>query len=240
MQQYRNLILGFALIISLMTGLGVFSLYHLNNISKDVDNIYKHPFAVSNAGQAIQTLIFAMHRDMKDVVLTKDREKLQEILNQIDRQEQKVHSEFDIIFERFLGNKSQIKQTYQTFIEWKSIRDEVVRLKLQGQNDEAVDITRDQGAKHVDQLLAEVHEFVLFARKKADEFHKQADANKEHSILVVGAITLITLVVGALIAINVMRRIRSANKEIAQREHLVDQNIMLASLDKDGTIRILC
>lgn len=236
MQPYRNLIFGFMLIISLMIGLGGFSLYHLNNISKDVENIYNHPFAVSNAGQSIQTLVFAMHRDMKDVVLAKDPQQLQLILEQVNRQEKKVLAEFDVIFERFLGNKASIKQTYQTFIEWKSIRDEVVQLAIAGKTEAAAEITKNKGAKHVDRLLAEVHEFVLFAHKKAIEFRTKSATNRDHSIFVVSAISLITLIFSLLIAIKVIRRIHKSQKELSQREHLVDQNIMIATLDTKGRV----
>lgn len=236
MQQYRNLILGFVLIITLMTGLGGFSLYHLNNISKDVDNIYNHPFAVSNAGQSIQTLVFAMHRDMKDVVLVKDPDQLKATLEQVHRQEQQVLKEFDIIFERFLGNKVTIKQAYQTFIEWKPIRDEVAKLALAGKTERAAEITRTKGAQHVDKLLSEVHEFVLFAQNKAEEFHQQSSENRDHSIYVVATIGFLTIVISLLTAIKVTRLILRSNKALSQREHLIDQNIMLANLDTQGVI----
>ncbi|EAR62746.1 diguanylate cyclase domain-containing protein [Neptuniibacter caesariensis] len=236
MQPYRNLIFGFVFIISLMIGLGGFSLFHLNNISKDVENIYNHPFAVSNAGQSIQTLVFAMHRDMKDVVLAKTPEQVRATLEQVHTHEQKVLKEFDIIFERFLGNKSQIKQTYQTFIEWKNIRDEVANLALAGETEAAAIITKTRGAQHVDKLLGEVHEFVLFARKKADEFRSQSASNRDHSIYVVSTISFLTLIFSILIAFKVIARIQKAQKELGLREHLVDQNIMMATMDTEGVV----
>lgn len=236
MQQYRNLLLGFMLIITLMTGLGGFSLYHLNIISKDVNNIYNHPFAVSNAGQSIQTLIFAMHRDMKDVVLVKDAQQVRMILDQVNRQEEEALKEFNIIFERFLGDKAAIQSTYQTFIKWKPIRDEVAKLALAGQYNEAAEITRKEGAQHIDRLLSEVHTFVDFAQNKADEFHKQSAKNRNQSIYVVTAISLVAVISALLIAFNVTRLILRSNKTLAQREHLVDQNIMFANLDRNGVV----
>jgi len=236
MQPYRNLIFGFVLIISLMTGLGGFSLFHLNNISKDVENIYNHPFAVSNAGQSIQTRVFAMHRDMKDVVLAKSPEQLQKILDQVNVQEQKVLKEFDVIFDRFLGNKASIKQTYQTFIEWKRIRDEVISLAVAGQTEEAAEITKGRGALHVDKLLSEVHEFVIFARQKADSFKTQSSENRDHSLFVVSILSALTLIISSFIAVNVIRRMSKAQKRLSQREYLIDQNIMIATLDKTGVV----
>ena len=236
MQSYRNLIFGFVLIISLMTGLGGFSLFHLNNISKDVENIYNHPFAVSNAGQSIQTRVFAMHRDMKDVVLAKNPEQLQEILLKVNLQEETVLNEFDVIFDRFLGNKASIKKTYQTFIEWKSIRDEVIQLALIGQTEEAAEITKGRGAQHVDKLLSEVHEFVTFARHKADEFKTQSSNNRDHSLFVVSILSALTLIISTIIAVNVIRRMSKAQKRLSQREYLIDQNIMIATLDCDGIV----
>ena len=236
MQQYRNLILGFAFIIVLLSCLASLSLYHLKAISEDVDNIYNHPFAVSNAGRSIQSTIYAMHRDMKDVVLVEGDEQLDSILSQINQRELTALRHFDTIFERFLGDKDKLKQTYQLFIEWKTIRDEVVRLKRAGEINNAAQITRGRGAQHIELLLSEVNQFVEFAHNKAEQFQQKSAASRDQSILIVSLISAITFLFSVLIALSVIRKIKNSESMIAQREHLVDQNIMIATLDPKGVV----
>lgn len=236
MQPYRNLIIGFVLILSLMTGLAVFSLFHLNRMSEDVEKIYNHPFAVSSAGQSIQTLVFAMHSSMKELVHSRDPEFILNKLSKIDAYEQQVLQEFDTLFQRFLGDKSSLEQTRTIFIAWKEIRDQVVELISKGRYEEAAAMTRSHGAPHVGKLLYEVDQFVSLTRTRAENFRTESQLNRDHSITVVLTISIITFALSLLIAIAVIRRISKSQKHLAQRDSLVDQHILLARLDTEGRV----
>lgn len=236
MVHYRSLIVSFALIISLSTMLGVLALYQMLTIADNVDKIYRHPFAVSNAGQTIESRILAMHRDMKDVVLIKDENNIHPILLQIDQHEQAVLEQFNIIFERFLGSKSEISSTYQLFLEWRPIRNEVLTLHALGEHDAAIQITRERGAEHVQRLQSEVREFVNFAKSKAEEFHLQARREKQDSVIILSVLSVASFLLSTVIAILMVRAKRASEKNTAQQAHLIDQNIMIASLDLEGNI----
>lgn len=236
MKNYSNLIVGFALTILLSSSLGAFSLYYLNQISKTVTDIYEHPFAVSNAGQSIESHILAMHRDMKDVVLLTNTDQLPVILKNIDAHERAVIREFNVIFDRFLGDKAQITKTYQTFLDWRPIRSEVLTLHSLGQKDEAIAITKLKGADHVKRLQAEVREFVLFAKAKAEHFYQQAEAKRRSSLFILSLIALVSVVGISIIGFVVVNSKRKADREMARQNHLVDQNIMMATLDTSGRV----
>lgn len=236
MKNYSSLIVGFALTILLSSSLGAFSLYYLSQISSTVTDIYEHPFAVSNAGQSIESHILAMHRDMKDVVLLTDETQLPTILKNIDSHERAVIREFNVIFDRFLGDKAEITKTYQTFLDWRPIRSEVLTLYSLGQKEEAIAITKLKGADHVKRLQAEVREFVLFAKAKAEHFYQQAEDKRKSSLFILSLIALISVVGISVIGFIVVRSKRKADREMAQQNHLVDQNIMMATLDLQGNV----
>jgi len=233
---YRSLIIGFTIIISLSVTLSILALLQLITIAEKVDDIYQHPFAVSNAGQTIESRILAMHRDMKDVVLVKNQADIPLILARIGQHEQEVLSQFTIIFDRFLGDKSQISNTYQLFLDWRPIRNEVLTLHALGKHEAAAQVTRERGAEHVEQLQSEVSAFVNFAKEKAQEFHEVATLEKRNAIVMLSVLSSVTFLLSVFIAVVVVRAKRTSEQNFAQQSHLIDQNIMLASLDLDGNI----
>ncbi len=79
---------------------------------------------------------------------------------------QALHA-FDILFERFLGDQSQLKRTYRAFIGWEAIRTKVIKLVRINEKAKAKAITNGQGAKHVTDLNVLVAELVEFAFNKA-------------------------------------------------------------------------
>lgn len=236
MTSTRSLTLGFSLILTLLVALAGFAYFHLKAISNNVKDLYQHPFAVSNAGQRIEANILAIHRDMKDLVLLETPEQVSSIVDQISQREQDVLEAFDIIFDRFLGDKKDISKTYSLFLDWRPIRNDVLRLHSMGQQKQAIAITKAEGAEHVAKLQASVHEFVLFAENKAKEFYQASRTNNKESIFIISVIGIVAVALSFVIAMSVVRTIGNNQKESLQQSHLIDQNIMYAQLDLQGNI----
>ena len=236
MNNTRSLVLGFGLILTLLVCLAGFAHYHLKTISNNVKDLYHHPFAVSNAGKTIEANVLAIHRDMKDLVLLDSPEHVNSITAQISNREQDVLEAFDIIFDRFLGDKKDISKTYRLFLDWRPIRNEVLRLHSLGERKKAIAITKAQGAEHVAKLQSSVHEFVLFAENKAREFYNNSQISNKHSIYIIGLISVLAVITSFVIAVSVVRTISNNQKESLQQSYLIDQNIMYAQLDLAGRI----
>ena len=236
MTNTRSLILGFGLILALLISLAGFAYSHLKSISNNVKDLYQHPFAVSNAGKQIEANVLAIHRDMKDLVLLDSPENVNIIVEQISRREQDVLQAFDIIFDRFLGDKKDISKTYRLFLDWRPIRNEVIRLHSLGNAKAAIAITKFEGAEHVAKLQDAVHEFVLFAENKAKEFYNESQINNKESVFVISVIGVVAVLLSFAIAVSVVKTISTNQKESLQQSHLIDQNIMYAQLDLKGNI----
>lgn len=237
MAESKKVIMGFLLIVIVVVGLGLNSQWQLSRISQDTDDLYQHPFAVSNAANNINFHLVSMHRYMKDVVLAKDEAELVLAVEEVSAHEEQALKEFNIIFDRFLGDKSQINATYRAFIDWKAIRNEVIQLMREGRKDEAIAITKVKGAIHVGNLNLLVEEFVTFAFNKAKQFHSRALSNKDKAMQVNLAFSVIALLLVLIFVIYIRKSFIQAQKDRSYRTHLIDQNIMLATLDKEGVIQ---
>lgn len=114
---YKKISVGFCAIVVVVVALGVSSQRQLSGIANDMDSLYKHPFTVSNAANNINFHLVSMHRYMKDVVLSQNQEQMEWAVSRVASHEQAALADFDIIFERFLGEKAQINKTYQRFVD---------------------------------------------------------------------------------------------------------------------------
>ncbi|MCW9036266.1 MAG: diguanylate cyclase [Rhodospirillales bacterium] len=232
----RIVALAFSVIIFLLASIGGTAVVEIYDLRKDVDNIYRHPFAVSNAAKEINIHLNAMHRSMKDVVLSTNQEELNTAISKVSDYEKEAFEDFDIIFQRFLGDKSQIQKLHKNFTAWKSIRDRVIRLVQEGKVKEAAALTKGEGAEHVVLLEKQTRSLVKFAHGKAEEFRNQAVQSERVAFILVSTLLSIAIIVAVIIAVWVVKDLRENRKQTARRENLIDQNILIAWMNNEGKI----
>ena len=171
-----------------------FSIYNLLEMSQITQKMYRHPFTVSNTVRDINSNIIAMHRSMKDVALSRNEIELENAITAVNKLEQKVIEDFNIVFERFLGDQSDVKYKYNMFIEWKKIRDEVITLVRQGNKKDAAEITKYKGAIYVKNLTSEMNDLIEFANNKAVTFFNHAQAEEKKSIYILMMLLVVILI----------------------------------------------
>ena len=98
--------------------------------------IYEHPLVVSNAALIAGINMTKMHRSMKDVILSNSANEFDKASNEVNKDEQLVYEQLDVIRERIIGTEGQNleKMTRQLFAEWEPIREEVFLLFRSGED----------------------------------------------------------------------------------------------------------
>ncbi len=211
--------LGFGLVIILAALIGIISLNKMKTLSGLTEKLYKHPLAVSNGVRDINSNIIKMHRSMKDVALARDNAGIQSAAAQVVEYEEEVYKHFELVEERYLGDKSDVIAAHDLFKNWKPIRDEVISLMIQGERQTAADITKGKGAAHVQKLDAAVEGLIEFASNKADSFHANAVKTDKDAAMLMYILLAVSIVVAIVIAYVSAKSIRiplSEIKELAQ------------------------
>lgn len=90
--------------------------------------------------------------------------------------------DFEIVRERFLGDKQRIEDLRQLFIGWKPIRDEVIAFMRDGNKAAAARITRQKGAQYVADLASRIKGLTEFADGKASEFLSVAQTESQVAV----------------------------------------------------------
>ncbi len=219
----KKIIFSFGTALLLLLFLSLMSIYKLINLSDFTQDMYNHPLTVTNATKNIQTELTSMHRYMKDVALAKTTEDVHIAVKKVATSEANVYKEFDIVFERYLGDKKDIQKSFDTFVAWKPIREEVIALMLDGRKDEAADITKGKGAQHLDKLYKEVHKLVEFAQNKAIYFLNNALEIKDLSVTVVTTTAIIIFFTVIAIAIILLRNLKRNEQTIKENYNTIYQ-----------------
>jgi len=231
--------IGFSLILLLFAIVSLFIINRMAFLSDLTNRMYRHPLTVSNAVLRVDGNIVRIHRSMKDVALAKRDAEIDEAVQIVDKYEQEVYIDFEIISDRFLGNKKLYEDAEKAFREWKPIRDEVIALMHQGKRDEAAAITKGKGARHVDKLNTAMHTLNDFARDKAREFLNETLNTRAETLTVVYVLVIVTILAGvifvALLTWSItqpLSKLMGAVLEISLGN--LDKRILVQSTDEIG------
>ncbi|MFC1725707.1 ATP-binding protein [candidate division KSB1 bacterium] len=216
----------FGLLVLITTVLGIFAQIEMLKLIGLTEQMYNHPFAVSNAVRDINTNIYAMYSDMKDVALSENIEQMEAASELVDEHERNVYEDFEVVFDRFLGDISEVEHFYQAFEDWKAIRDSVIELRRQGKVTEAVQITKDKGARHVEFLTGEIQALIDFANTKAEDFFNDAQWQENQSLILMLIILISLVIIGIIVSVLIARSIILPLKTIADRIQDISQGYL--------------
>ena len=169
-----HLFIGLLIIILFSSIVNIFYYRDIKELNKVTNDIIEHPFTVSKGVRDIKIYINAMHRSMKDVVLSKNEIELNNSINLVNNNEQLIYDNFEIVKERFLGDLRFVNEAYTTFFDWKPIRDEVIDLVKNGNVDDAARITKGKGNDHIILLFQKTRKMIDFANEKAASYNQDS------------------------------------------------------------------
>ncbi len=211
---------GFGVLVLLVAGLGVMAQIQMATLADLTTKLYRHPFAVSNAVLHVRADVLAIHRSMKDVALSRDAAGIDAAAALVDTHEQAILAQFDIIHERFLGDRRMVEAAETAIVDWRPIRDQVITLMEAGARDEAASITRGVGADQVALIDETVTALYDFAQNKADQFMVNSETIRARTVVTMWALCgggiLIGLLVAFVIARSITRPIGSMTGAVAR------------------------
>jgi PAS domain S-box-containing protein len=219
-----KLYLGFAFVIFSFVAVSLIGLNNLNKLHDNTELIYRHPLIVSNAVRDVNTYIFAIHRSMKDVVLVESKAELDSSVNLVAIYNKRVLDAFDIISNRFLGDKEDVDIAFDAFMGWENIRNEVILLKLEDKNIDAARITKGKGDDYVKMLFLKTQKMTDFAQNKADEFKAHSEKTYKRTVQTITLLIIVLLVLSVFIVLLLSNSILSPIKEFISKIRSLYQN----------------
>ena len=196
-----------------------------------VQKFYKHPFTVSLTTTEIEKDIYEIVGRMKDIAVADSTTKVNAMAVEIEKDAVGTRKKFKILEERFLGDKEEITAIAKLFTGWKPIRDKVIAMRLLQVSAKPGEITRLEGAPHLQKINAELYKVKEFANNKAVSFHTNAEKQAKSSRNLLIVLFSVASVVGIGAAFLVTRAITtSLGKAVDFTKEIASKNLT-AKLD---------
>ena len=202
------LYLSFGLMVIFIMVIGSFALWQMRDLSQFTTKMYDHPLTVSKAVRDANINILRIRELMRDIALNPESDTVKKSSQAINTYEKEVYSYFDIINERFLGDKQDVEDLTDLFSQWKAIRDKIMSLAQQGNREQAVTaIVSGEGAQHYNKLDAAMKKLTDFASNKADEFLNNSNMQKQVIFTWVIMVVVIVMLIGIALALGIAKLI---------------------------------
>lgn len=169
--------------------------------------LYDHPYVVSNSIRDIRANVYAMNRSMALLLESTSEEQFLSGSKSIARLEKEIEEDFELIKDRYLGDKKDIDTSYLSYLESGLIRQEVMHMIVQDKREEARRFMNQVGVKQMERVLENLLILEKFAKNKADDFYTDAKSGYHSNIiLLIGFLGFLLLIV-LIIAFFLLRSI---------------------------------
>lgn len=233
----RTVKIGIAVVIALGMMPMIFSLFLARSISAEVEQLHRSPFTVSNAAQRIQTEVLSMKVHMLLAGLAKNEQMLESEIQMVSDSEQRILNSLALVENRFLGDQDQVEEVSRTFALSQKYRSKVLALYQAGQMNEGLQFIVDTGGETQPRLDAEVQDLVDSAFLTAAESQDDTAQTLDFAVRLNVVLAIAVIIIGLIIGRYLVRGLSRANEEIAERRRVIDHNVLIASMDPQGTVQ---
>lgn len=193
--------LGMGILLGLVLVLGALSWRQSVTLWEQTQGLYEHPLQVRRALGKLEVIEVDLPRHVQDLFLARSEREVVDALHNIRLLTDDAEPHFEVLYERYLGPREDIRALQDAFVKWSVLRDETIVLFRAGKVEEARARIRpgavlDAQAQVVSKRLETIDEFAL---NKGDEFYRTSLAEKKQMIIelavIVATIFLLTLFV---------------------------------------------
>lgn len=220
----NDLKIGTQLILGMCAGvlsallLGVLAWVQMDAQWNQTKGLYEHPYAVRQAIGDLEVVQKEMILQVRNLLLAKSKTESMAALQAIDVARNPIDPLFALLKERYLGPHDDITALQGDFVKWNTLRDETIRLFLEGRKGDADASIRPGAALILQAKIVENHLQKIddFARNKATSFYQTA-AEKNDALKVQLAIALtVIFLLSVLVTGILLQMIKVPLKELSE------------------------
>jgi len=202
----KNINVAFTIMVVCIVLLGAYSTYQIQQLNQRTNDIYAHPFIVSNAMGELATHVTAIRSELQTIVLINNDAARTQSMARISSHKRSVLALFDVIFDAFLGGKSDITQSRRQFMLWLDSSNAIIRLAQAGQQNKAYRLLQITELEHVAALNNRIQQHIEFANKKALQLHQSSEQLSSNAVFISTALSVFILCIALLLFVFISRR----------------------------------
>jgi CheY-like chemotaxis protein/signal transduction histidine kinase/HAMP domain-containing protein len=200
-----RLFLGFSLIVFLIVILGITSLFQYKTLSGFTEDMYAHPLAVSNAVRDIKVNIYKIQYNIMLMSNDIKSNKTGNLNNETYQLDENIIHDFELIYERFLGDKTDVDNAYGIYLEYQP---ELYETLVSLNSGKIITFEDHKNSDEVvDDLIRSIDIMGKFAFGKGDEFFTNAVKSSQDifgfTIIFLSIIVILSIILGFIISLSI-------------------------------------
>lgn len=222
-----QLFIGFGAMFLFVVSLSVVSYRQSDQINSQTETLYNYPFQVRRAIGTLENDIYQMRLSTRNLMVYKTIKQQRVEIDAIENAAADATKQFEIIQEKYLGDKTELKDAYNAFVKWETVRKRNTDRILNGDIDTAKELVLPDGEIGLlrEEMLEKLKIIDEFSVNQADNLYKNSIQLNEKLNLQLDLITLIILVLIFVIAWFIINSVRSPiNQLIKVIEKFKDGN----------------
>ncbi|AOY76550.1 methyl-accepting chemotaxis protein [Clostridium formicaceticum] len=227
----KKLTLAFLLVIIFTGAIGGIGITYLNNLEAAITRLYRHPFAIRGEVLQAERDIAKIDRAMKDIAMSTNAPQVDSFARTIEDLEKNVYENFEVIYERFLGDEAMVDEAYNAFKNWKPIRDEIIALAKRGDKDQVIMLmTQQRGAGQLRLIEGTLQPIRNYAFDAAQNLYENSSAvattSRNMIMILLSTAVIISIIIATVITKGITKPIKTL------------QGIMLEAENGDLTVTV--
>lgn len=225
---------GFGVMIASLVGFSFYAIDTMNRLSGFTEKFYRHPYTVSTSVLRIRLRVSNTKGYLNEVILARNETELQFAINQINTEEKLVYEEFAIIDQYFLGDKKDVAEAESFFKQWKPYREEIIRLKKEKKDQEAIAMGKSNTTRHFETLQKHLDDISNFAAKRAELFVIESVKSKNVALQLTIIILISLTIIIAIFSILITRSISVPLQKTVQLNNRLAKGELNISIPDSG------
>ncbi|CAA7614415.1 response regulator [Magnetospirillum sp. SS-4] len=174
---------GFAALLLLTAIMAGMAYRTMSEMAATASDLYRHPFAVTNALMQVRTHINGLRADMLTLVRSGDQDEVERIAARMVETDADIHRNLDVIRSQYLGDVEAIQRVTELLARYRSTRERNIFLARSGRFDDAVANAAEFGGPQYTELRRELEAAYTFALGKAADFHRRIESQRDETAL---------------------------------------------------------
>ncbi|MFZ3017015.1 MAG: response regulator [Gallionella sp.] len=210
-----RLFFGFALTLFGALVVAAIGIRSITNLSEITSDIYEHPFVVANTIVEVRADVVQAQHIMNHMERAASPAEVDRLLQELQEMRAQADKHMDIVRKLYLGDMKDVDDIDQALAEWRTARDDTIRLVRAGRQVEAIMLDTKRDEPLADNVLKRVNVVRDYATRKAAELEQAAGDEASFAVQLAVIAFAFVLVGGIALTLLITRSVKQSLQQAA-------------------------
>lgn len=225
----KRLMISYTVILILLVGSILLSIFSLITIGQQIKEFYEHPFEVSASANIINARFEQMQKSVFRAMSTEDEIITQEAITNAKNASTIIQENLDIIQKLYLGDQQDIDNLKNKLEELEPMRSEVIRLVSENANEEAAAYMEKNNIPCIKEAQKYLDILIESAGNKGNTLIKDLQQKQVLVTIILAVLGVISVIISLIFASFITKSITLPINQMEQ----VSKNLASGVLDTD-------